>query len=160
MQAFSSFDIMRILKIPKERFREWVHMGFVRPSIAKARGRGTKALFSKRDLYFIGLFRELIESGLSREAAAVSAYQIKTPYFSFSTKYILSKFHRFRDQIWVDARTGKEDPRKKDVLDSTVDFIRSEVELRSIFDKEPVWDHLIIINFAKLKRAIDSNIEE
>ncbi len=69
-KQYSTLDIVRILDIPRERLREWLNRGFIRPSIQEAKGPGTKALFSHEDLHRILLFKQLLENGLSRELAS------------------------------------------------------------------------------------------
>jgi len=68
--GYSTLDIVRALGIPRERLREWLSRGFITPGIQKASGAGTKALFGPEDLYRIMLFKELVESGISREMAS------------------------------------------------------------------------------------------
>lgn len=66
---FSTLDIVKLMGISRERLRVWMDKGFIRPSIQKAEKRGEKNLFSKVDLYIIGLFRYLLDKGLSWEVA-------------------------------------------------------------------------------------------
>jgi hypothetical protein len=68
--SFSTLDVVRTLGIPRERLREWLNRGFITPGIQQASGPGTKALFGPDDLYRIVLFREFVESGISREMAS------------------------------------------------------------------------------------------
>ena len=65
--VYTTFEICKKMGIRKERFREWIDRGYIKPSIQKASGRGTKNLFSKNDLYTIALFNYLIDRGFSRE---------------------------------------------------------------------------------------------
>jgi DNA-binding transcriptional MerR regulator len=68
--VYSTLDVVKILGIPRERLREWLSRGFVTPGIQEASGAGTKALFKPEDLYRIMLFKQLVESGVSRETAS------------------------------------------------------------------------------------------
>jgi hypothetical protein len=68
--GYSTLDIVRTLGIPRERLREWLNRGFITPGIQQANGAGTKALFGLEDLYRIMLFKQLVESGISREMAS------------------------------------------------------------------------------------------
>lgn len=68
-QEFSTFDIVKKLNIPRERLREWMKRGFIKPTV-KASGVGTKAIFTLQDVYKILLFKHLIEIGFIREIAA------------------------------------------------------------------------------------------
>jgi DNA-binding transcriptional MerR regulator len=70
MKEFSTFDIMKILSIPRERLRDWMNRGFIVPT-KKAQGYGTKAVFSQEDVYKVGLFKKLLEMGFKRKKAAV-----------------------------------------------------------------------------------------
>lgn len=68
-EAFTTTDIA-LLGIKRERLKEWMLRGFVKPSIESATGAGTKNLFSLWDLYTIQLFQYLVECGFSREDSA------------------------------------------------------------------------------------------
>jgi len=68
MKSFSTFDVEKILNIKRTRLQEWINRGFIKPSQASA-GQGTKALFTREDLYGIQLFSELLKFGLNRDVA-------------------------------------------------------------------------------------------
>ena len=73
---FSTLDACKILKLNRERLRDWMNRGFVIPSVQKAKGQGTKALFSRDDLYMIRTFGALLENRIARERAAESVEAI------------------------------------------------------------------------------------
>jgi len=54
---FSTFDVMKILDIKRERLREWMIQGFVKPAVP-ASGAGSKAEFGLLDLYKIAVFKK------------------------------------------------------------------------------------------------------
>jgi DNA-binding transcriptional MerR regulator len=66
---FSTFDVLKIFKISRPRLREWMVRGFIKPTIP-ANGQGTKALFTKEDIYKIALFIRLIKVGFKRKQAS------------------------------------------------------------------------------------------
>jgi len=66
---YSSFDVANALGIPKERLRGWIKEGFVEPT-TPAKGRGTKAIFTRTDVYYVGLFQYLLGQGYRREAVS------------------------------------------------------------------------------------------
>ncbi|MCB2141197.1 hypothetical protein KQH27_00650 [bacterium] len=71
MDSFSTFDLCKQINIPRERLREWINRGYVRPSIQRAQGVGTKSLFSRIDAFSVILFKYLIEKlRVYRETAA------------------------------------------------------------------------------------------
>ena len=66
---FSTFDIAKHLGIPRERLKDWMNQGFVRASIP-AQGQGTRAVFTRVDVYSVQLFQTLINHGYQRKVAA------------------------------------------------------------------------------------------
>lgn len=67
---FSTFDIVKALRIPRNRLKEWLIHGFVQADQA-ASGAGTKALFTVLDCYAIALFKDLLDrAGINRNRAA------------------------------------------------------------------------------------------
>ncbi len=69
MDLLSTFDVERILDIKRTRLQEWMDRGFIKPS-QQSQGKGTKALFSREDLYAIKLFEELLKRGFNRDNAS------------------------------------------------------------------------------------------
>lgn len=69
---FTTFDIINKLGIPRGRLREWVNEGFIVPSVQKAEGVGTKALFDRVDIIALVIFKHLIEAHkIARSEAAL-----------------------------------------------------------------------------------------
>ena len=66
---FSTFDIVKLLGINREKLRDWMDRGYVNPSIP-AEGQGTRAVFVREDIYNICLFVELLKIGFKRKFAA------------------------------------------------------------------------------------------
>ena len=66
---FSTLDIVKTLEIPRERLRSWMKEGFIQPTVP-AEGQGTKAVFSRKDVYAVALFKDLLGAGFRREIAA------------------------------------------------------------------------------------------
>lgn len=69
-ENFSTFDIKSLLDIKIDRLKDWMNRGFISPSVQRAKGQGTKNLFSRSDLYVIMLFKKFLDIGLPREQAA------------------------------------------------------------------------------------------
>ena len=68
-KTYTTTDIARV-GTKRERLKEWITRGYIKPSIESAAGAGTKNLFSLWDLYLIQLFQYLVERGFSREDSA------------------------------------------------------------------------------------------
>jgi hypothetical protein len=73
---YSTFDIQKALKIPRERFRQWIADGYVVPSVP-AQGAGTRASFSLMDVYKVALLDYLISRGMKRSTAALITKGLK-----------------------------------------------------------------------------------
>lgn len=67
--SFTTTDIVKGLKIPFGRLREWIVRGYVKPSVPAA-GPGKAAQFTINDVYSIQIFKTMVEGGFAREAAA------------------------------------------------------------------------------------------
>jgi hypothetical protein len=74
---FTTFEVRDGLGIKIESLKDWQTRGFITPSIEKAKGRGTKNLFSRFDLYLIKLFESLVQRGFPRKHAAKVLKEIK-----------------------------------------------------------------------------------
>ena len=66
---YRSTGICKAMPITKERLKDWLTVGFIRPTIP-AFGQGTKAGYTKGDVYSIALFMKLLRMGFKREFAA------------------------------------------------------------------------------------------
>lgn len=155
---FSTFDISKALKIPQPRVREWVDKGFFHPT-QKARGQGTKAVFTRDDVYGVALFRLLIDSGFSRAVAGdyVSnfiTYESDQPDRQ-KTAYILFRESVFNGEKKIVVRTFAPGDFKIDVITGLPDI---EKYLRDSKVDEN-WKIVQIVNYKKLCREVDAALE-
>ena len=65
LETFSTFEVARIVGITKDQLFDWMHRGFITPDV-QASGKGTRNKFTRWEVYGVGLFKVLIDSGLSR----------------------------------------------------------------------------------------------
>lgn len=63
-------ELCKILDIDRSRLQEWMHKGYIKPSIQRATSRGEKNIFSHDDLYIVYLFKHLLERGMNRYTAS------------------------------------------------------------------------------------------
>ena len=140
-QTFSTFDVLKILDIKRERLREWMNRGFIIPTVP-AEGLGSKAVFSVVDIYKIAVFKKLVESGVRRSRAAVWV----------DTNPRISNLRDIKDlnYIFLDDKGGKwiscMEPGPWNL----------DIEIEQDHD----WDTVILVNFKKLKKQIASALEE
>ena len=78
MEEFSTFQVSRLFDIDRTRLQEWIDRGFFTP-FRKATGKGTKAIFTREDLYRLRLFMWLLLwlDSRSRAADALSKVNFK-----------------------------------------------------------------------------------
>ena len=160
---FTTTDVKK-LGIKRERLKEWMSKGFVQASV-KASGPGTKNLFSLLDLYQIKLFAYVVDCGFSREEAA-----FRTGVFSRAQETL-------RDETYTTGLGQACDIEQKKALGTGLaglaeaPFIalhkkRNEKDgeqFRLLYDGQQFdldryrdSDYILIINFKKIRLAIDS----
>jgi len=150
---FSTLDIVKALEIPRERLREWMNRGFIKPS-EPARGQGTKAVFTRIDVYGVALFRHLLTKGFKREiaseyvqavilhdSACIASLKegVQTVFFTFSPGYPYPR---------TDFLYGKNP--------SSLQAVGKAAGERFKEDNSSVWDYIIVINLAWLKKETDA----
>ena len=138
MQTFSTFEICEALEIPHERLRQWLKLGFIIPLIP-AQGQGTRAEFSKADVYGIALFNELVGFGWKREVAARC----------FKGYVKLDKFDKW-EFIGLVMKKGREP-----FLINYEDIDTLLTVMKSHADD---WHQIHVINFGILKEAVDEKL--
>ena len=68
MKKYSTFNIVKKLKINRNTLQSAINGGFITASIQQATRKGEKNIFSLLDVYWIFLFFKLVEFGISRSA--------------------------------------------------------------------------------------------
>lgn len=135
-RLFTTFEIVKSLKIKRERLRKWLENGYIVPKI-HADGHGTKNLFTIWELYQIELFRYLVDHGFSRGEAAMYSQ-------GFNRAYITSSAIR---KFSASERVGSENicDRGKDIL-----FLKL-----SQFEGRTAIDFVLGGEYIKRKRPFD-----
>jgi len=163
--VFSTLDIVKTIEIPRERLRSWMKERFVVPSIP-ARGQGTKAVFSRYDIYGISLFNDLLDAGFRRDIAAsqmrefskifhknyelVLYRQVSLPggCMMHCSPIIVTGNNNFAVMSGEASFTG-------DVGDS---YEMTEA-MKSINDISQ-WDAFFVVNIGKLKSRVDGLLSQ
>lgn len=157
---FSTFDVIKALKIPRERLRQWMNLGFIKPTIA-ADGQGTKAIFTRQDAYRIELFQKLLEIGLQRKLAGqfIEKYDEPRGNHRWGESYLV---------IRLGARTNRDEDKYGTYFtkyiasdDQKIDLVKGFIDDEDIaadFDEQ--WDYIQIINLKRLEKATDRLLEK
>jgi hypothetical protein len=171
---FSTLDIVKALKIPRERIRDWMNRGFVTATVS-AEGQGTKAIFTRDDVYGVALFRRLVDYGFSREVAGnfVRAFADQIKKESGRSEYPETFYIMFREPGTSDLsdvmRLGPGEW-KVDVENAYIDWPASNPELKEFYERDRIdhpeghvkdknWKVLLIVNFEYLRREVDLALE-
>jgi len=148
-QTFTTFDIIKALGIDRERLRQWLDRGLVRPSIERSEGRGTRNIFSRWDVYGIALFKQLLERGVSRTQAA----RLAAAFMGGAGVSPAAFVHAVGCRFVIFERTAK--PEGGDEMKAR--FLGSDKWSVTGDDIRP-WDDALIVNFAKLQREVDQRL--
>lgn len=159
-ELFSTFEIIKALNIPRERLREWMKLGFIKPTQA-ADGQGTRAIFTRQDAYRVELFRRLLQMGLQRKLAA-----------QFVESYDEAGGNHRSEQRYLIIRLGTRTTRNEDEYgtyfskciandDQKIDLVKGFIDdevLAAEFDER--WDYLQIVNLNRLERDADRMLDK
>lgn len=93
MDAYNSKMVSRIVGVSLRQIQYWDEQGFIRPSIKPAEGRGTKRLYSYRDLICLKVMNDLTRHGLSvrkvrRCLRPLKQYAVQSGLAPQSLKYL------------------------------------------------------------------------
>lgn len=168
---FSTLDIIRALNIKRERLREWMNLGFIEPT-EPSRKQGSKAIFTRQDVYCVALFEDLIESGYSRAVAAlwVSMFQRECAKDHRPVYYIVTEheLHR-RTEKGTQLQPGEpfdglryrtSSTHFKKIKKPRLISIEKpdKIALMSLLGKA-TWEHLHIINFKAIRERVDEELK-
>ena len=79
--GYSTFDIAKILELPKSALQQYVDRGIISPSISESTGRGKKNIFSINDIYHLKLLLLLQQYGFQQKAAAKVSGELMTDHW-------------------------------------------------------------------------------
>jgi hypothetical protein len=174
---FTALDIFKALKIPRERLRAWMKLGFITPTVPAA-GQGIKAVFTLDDVYGVSLFCELVENGFSRKVAGnfVKEFREQVKKEKGSPSYPKTTYIMFR---WP-GKTGKEfadvsrlgsGAWKFDIESGYIDWPLSNPKFKLTGDemrvpprkgpepppyKDKNWRNIHMVNFETLCKEVDA----
>jgi DNA-binding transcriptional MerR regulator len=163
---FSTFDLIKALKIPRERLREWMKRGYVHPT-RKAEGQGDKAVFLREDVYALALFRRLVDFGFSRKLAGefVTGFTTRERNEPPHQKSEIIIFHIKGDKISVltlaHGSSKEVYPYLWDINSGSLSMGRiptlAKIKLPSgeplLYSEE--WDQVHMVNYRGLKKQVD-----
>ena len=162
---FTTLNIVKALEIPRERLRSWMKEGFIQPTIP-AEGQGTKAVFSRHDIYAVSLFNDLLRAGFRRQIAASHIREF-SKVFHKSYEFVLYRQVSLPDGCMMHCSpiilTGNNNFA---VMAGEVSFTgdvgdTNEITeaMKSVNDISQ-WDAFFIVNMKKLKNKADKQLAQ
>jgi hypothetical protein len=144
-QYFSTFDIVKLLKIKRERLKNWIEQGFVKPYKQIETGPGKKSLFDIWHLYNVKLFEYLVDHGISRKEAAKWS-QSRSPEMLKDLKGMRMEKPDF---LIFKRKNG------------TITQVYYDYDVSNLrVDVTDDFDDIFILNFAKIRHQVDSAVKE
>lgn len=70
IESYTTFEIEKILQIPRTRLQDWLARDYIWPSLEKSEEKGEKNRFSRDDLYCIYLFDRMMSLKQNRDNCA------------------------------------------------------------------------------------------
>jgi hypothetical protein len=86
-KGYSTFQVAKALGEKYQRLRGWLDTGAIIPSIQRADGVGGRSKFSRIDVYCIGLFKEMLSLGFSRDEAGARVRGVHSYLSGTKTKF-------------------------------------------------------------------------
>jgi len=173
-EKFSTLDIVKALSIPRERLRDWMNNGFVIPTIS-SQGQGTKAVFTRNDVYLAALFVDLLKKGFKRYNASdlirktsailkknepknlayVIIYFLKNHDNPVIVKSIYDPVTRWDkiDLRWDGRISSKQIEGNKDNAPERNDLPAEKAMQNQ--SKAQLWENIHIVNFKNIKKEVD-----
>jgi DNA-binding transcriptional MerR regulator len=149
---FLASDVEKICGVKRNRLQVWMEREWIVPSGEKADGHGTRNKFSEADLYEILMFKELVESGLSRAAVA----ELKIPVSDLVKGYLktIKKLEKHNNLLT-----------SNNPIDYFFFFFRKRNKVVKVSASIPTpsflgADNVIGINFANIIRKVQRKIKE
>ncbi len=154
---YSTLDIVKALNIPRERLRDWMTRGFIKPSLPST-GKGTIAIFTKADIFGVALFGKLLEKGFKREMAAEYIEMVVGQKLYGSLNFILFKSVIRDDKrvIDVEYQIGK-GPIKVEIDK------KGNAKVISGSFENPIteeWEDIHILNVGNLFKEVDAALSD
>jgi DNA-binding transcriptional MerR regulator len=135
IEGFSGKQAAEIVNISYRQLDYWARTDLIRPSLADARGSGSRRRYSYRDLIELKLVKTLLDAGNRLEN-------------------IRQAFHYIRDQL------GEEISSAKLVLaGGTAVLVRENNELIDVFSRYKGQGVLNVLDLEEVKEEVDTAIE-
>jgi len=169
MDRITTTSIVKNLKIPFGRLREWIVRGYIQPSFPSP-GQGQAAEFTLEDVLKISAFKHMIDGGLTRETAASYIRSIGDLKNAGDTIV----FTRSDSVTEIEKRRGLERPlREGEFSTEPVSFsivpaviatvtgtipiptIKTKNARRCDLDLPEDWSDVYVLNFRKIRESVE-----
>lgn len=148
------------LGISRERLRDWINREYVDPKL-RASGPGYTTIFSILDLYYILVFKRMVEFGISRDDARERLLGFTSIFLRDDVDGVLDPSKPFlvffKD---LGASSLSENDKKEMILLGFIRkgwFFMDGESLKEFTTKhERIIDNMVIINFKKIRQQVEN----
>lgn len=162
----STSQICKALDISVPRFRDWRNQGLITPTLP-SRGQGTKAGFTRGDVYSIALFKKMSDEGYKRELATSILKKfmgtLHNPIESASHLIVSTRSVEGKSEPVVNHLVGYSTlVMKIDLYEVSMarmsddDSTHTEYLRNDLLDD---WDNFTVFNILKLRLEVDTALE-
>ena len=154
---YSTIDISKALKIPRERLRDWMVKGFITPSLPST-SKGTIAIFIRTDVLCVALLNKLINRGFKREMASeyVNILISAHPAPIGTIKFLSLKTSIKDGEPKFDTVPHFGDAPFQLSIDSSGNFMAGPFGSMGVDE----WEDIHVINMIKLRQEVDKALAD
>ena len=146
---YSTIDISKALGIKRERMREWMIRGFVEPSLPST-GKGTIAIFTRKDVLCVALFQKLLGLGFNRETASEHVRKLIESRILNTLSFMALVYTVRNEKPVIDFYT-----QASETYELKFDQ-NGGVKLGAHYIQLQDWEGVHILNFLKLEDEVDA----
>ncbi len=150
--------------------------GYINPSV-QANGRGSKAVFPKRDVYVVAIFESMMNRGIKRSVASELIHRLLKEDRQLAQSYMAIRYGEKDDEVQINAFSAKaigadlvtgafyrpvhqyDNYLQADKTGRDMPFMPfNQRSQTSVFNPAEKWDCTSILNIAGIKERVDASI--
>jgi len=139
--------------------------GFIKAT-TKARGKGTKAVFSRFAVYGIALLQEMVKLGFKREEAS---YFVDVTVSGLESRFMAKSDMEVENILFFKYESNRDESSLpfhvrlySGTLTKPKDLNGKEIPGRTLFQEknDKNWETIILINFEKIRERADDRLSQ
>ncbi len=175
-ESFSTLDITKMLDIPRERLRSWMKEEYIKPTV-QASGRGSRAVFTKRDVLVVAIFESMLNRGIKRSVASLLIVRLLKEDRQLVQDYFVIRYDVQKNihinafsakALGIDLITGAfykpmhqhDNYIQQDKNGQNIPFMPfSQRAQTALIGSAENWESSMIINIAVIKKRVEAAVK-